>query len=279
MVTTINLLTRKPVALKFFVLALVTACVVTAGAAARLRGSEAPANPEAVTPSSLDERGLDPVAAAERRPDRQPAFTVAWTRTATAPDGQSQLLQTTRRYQRADGAYKLVHTIQSQNSSAGRVETVFGFVGLGAFRLDEARRQLVFISPMTEEEPEDVEGYLRADPRFNREEEVQGQRSIVWRTSTHRDTGFVEEYRAPALGGLLIKRVEESARGRQVLEPTEIDMGEPAANLFVELEQYPADYARYEESIARADREQRLDAARLMRALMHRMKKAKPDKH
>lgn len=220
MFTTINLLTRKPVALKFFVLALVTACVVTAGAAARLRGSGASAKPEIVTPSSPDERGLDPVAAAARRPDRQPAFTVAWTRTATTPDGQSQLLQTTSRYQRADGAYKLVHLIQSQNGSAGRVETVFGFVGLGAFRLDEARRQLVFISPMTEEQPEDVEGYLRADPRFNREEDVQGQHCIVWRTSTHRDTGFVEEYRAPALGGLLIKRVEESARGRQVLEPT-----------------------------------------------------------
>ena len=196
----------------------------------------------------------------------------------TSPDGQSRPLQTSKRYQRADGAYKLVHTIQSQNGSADRVETVFGFIGLGAFRLDEERRQLVFIAPMTEEQPEDVEAYLRADPRFNREEDVRGQRSIVWRRSTHRDAGFIEEYRAPSLGGLLIKRVEDSPRGRQIFEPTAFEMGEPDAGLFTELFQYPSEYARYEQSIAQADRDQRHDAARLMRELVRRMKTVKPER-
>ncbi|HZH30465.1 MAG TPA: hypothetical protein VEY11_06855 [Pyrinomonadaceae bacterium] len=278
MPTTIDPVTRKPV-IKVSALILVMACLITAGAAAvRLGVRGVPTQLKVVTPTpaSLVGRGLAPPPS--QRPDRQQAFTISWTRTMTGPDGQPRLLQTSKRYQRADGAYKLVHTIRGQNGSADRVETVFGYIGLGAFRLDEERRQLVFIAPMTEDQPEAVEAYLRADPRFKREDVVQGQRAIVWRSAKQRDAGFVEEFRAPTLGGLLIKRVEESGRRRQVLEPTEIEMGEPAAGLFAELEQYPADYARYDQSIARQERDGQHDAARLMRELTHRMKSLKPDK-
>ncbi|MCA1565772.1 MAG: hypothetical protein LC803_09070 [Acidobacteria bacterium] len=270
-------MTRKSRILKFSALGLLTACVITAGAARLRIVRGASAETGIVTPPAASERGLDPVSASERA-GRQPAFTITLTRTTSTPDGQSRLLQTSKRYQRADGAYKIVHTFPGRGGAADRVEIVLGLAGLGAFRLDEEQRRLIFISPMVEEQPEDVETYLRDDPRFNREENVQGQHSIVWRTSTPRDAGFIEEYRAPALGGLLIKRVEESARGRQALETTEIEMAEPAASLFHDLYQYPADYTRYEQSIEQAERAQQRDTARVMRELLRRMKTFKLDR-
>jgi hypothetical protein len=279
--TTLTRLTKKPVALKFIVLIVGTVCLISVGSAASLRVREAIA---AVIPGTLptattfDARGLDALAA--QRPERKPSFTITWIRTLTTPDGQTYQLQTSTRSQRADGAYKLVHTFHDRDGAADRVEIVYGFLGLGVFRLDGARRQLVFDAPLTDEQPKDLEAYLRADPRFDRVEDVQGQRAIVWRTTTAADAGsdagYAEDYRAPALGGLLIKQVEDSPRGRQVFEPTAIELGEPAAGLFAELYEYPADYARYEQSIEREERGQQHDTARLMRELVRRMKTVKP---
>jgi hypothetical protein len=205
-----------------------------------------------------------------------PAFTVTWRRTATAPDGQTRLLQTTTRSQRADGTYRLVHTYAAQERAAARVEVSFGFTGLGLFRLDAERKLLEFTAPLVDDGAQDVPKVLREDPRFDREEDVQGQQTIVLRTPARRGEGYTEDYRAPALGGLLLKRVEASERERRVLEPTQIELGEPDANLFAELNQYPVDYARYELSIAQAERGRRHDVARLMRELLRRMKTFKP---
>ncbi|HEV7904479.1 MAG TPA: hypothetical protein VGO96_11615 [Pyrinomonadaceae bacterium] len=225
------------------------------------------------TPAAFDARGLDPVAS--QHPARQSAYTVSWTHTATSPDGHARLLQTTTRYQRADGAYKLVHTYHAPERVAGRVEVYFGFDGLGVFRLDAERKQLVFTAPLLEDAPEDVREALREDPRFEREEDVRGQSAFVLRTTAPGGAGYTEEYRAPALGGLLVKRVEESARGRQAMEPTELALGEPDASLFAELGQYPADYAAYERSIAQMERGEGREAAQLMRELMRRMQTKK----
>lgn len=207
------------------------------------------------------------------------AFAVTWARTETSADGRTSLLQTTKRYQRSDGLYKLVHTYHGREGANDRIETLFGFVGLGVFRLDEGHRQLVFAGPQVAEQPEDVEVYLRADPRFDREEDVRGQRAIVWRSVMGRSSGYTEEYRAVSLGGLLIKRVEVSPRRRQVFEPTSIEMGEPDAGLFRELYRYPANYALYERSIQQAGRADHPETAQLMRELLQRMKTVKPDGH
>ena len=215
-------------------------------------------------------------AAHAERSTLPPAFTVTWRRTATAPDGQTRLLQTTTRSQRADGTYRLVHIYAAQERAAERVEVSFGFTGLGIFRLDAERKLLDFTAPLVDDGAQDVLKVLREDPRFDREEDVQGQQTIVLRTPARRGEGYTEDYHAPALGGLLLKRVEASERERRVLEPTEIELGEPDAKLFTELTQYPVDYARYEQSIAQAERGRQHDVARLMREFMRRMKTFKP---
>lgn len=271
MLTAINQIKKKSLVIKFTVLLLITVCFITVGAAARLRVRGASAQSGSVTPTAFDARVLDPVPS--QHTARQSAYTVTWTHTATSTDGRTHPLQTTTRYQRGDGAYKLVHTYHAQGKVAERVEVYFGFDGLGVFRLDAERKRLVFTAPLVEDASEDVRTALREDPRFEREEDVRGQNAFVLRTP--RGAGYAEEYRAPALGGLLIKRVEESARGRQVMEPTELVLGEPDASLFTELGQYPADYAAYEQSIAQMDRDEGREAAQLMRELMRRMQTKK----
>jgi hypothetical protein len=211
---------------------------------------------------------------------RQAAFTITWERTETSSDGQqSRLLRATTRYQRADGVYKLVQTHPAREGDAGLVATYYGYVGLGLFRLDEARRRLVFIAPQSDEQPEDVEAFLRADPRFNRVEDVRGQLVIVLRTDEADAAAYAEEYRAPALGGLLIKSVEHSPRGREVWEPTSIELGEPSASFFADLNRYAPDYARYEREMLKVERDpQQRGAARVMRDLLRRVRNVRPDK-
>lgn len=209
---------------------------------------------------------------------RHPAFTVSWERTETSHGGQTRLLRVTTRYQRADGLYKLVQTYPAQESQPGRVETYFGYVGLGLFRLDEARQRLVFTAPQIDDRLADVEASLRADPRFDREEEVHGQRTLVMRIDEGDAAAYTEEYHAPALGGLLFKRVEHTPRGREAWQPTSIEFGEPAPSLFAALNRYKPDYAHYEREIQKTERDpQQRAAAQIMRELLGRMRTAKPD--
>lgn len=212
-----------------------------------------------------------------RRARPQPAFTVTWTRTATSPDGQSRLRVSSTRHQRSDRTFKLVHTFYEKDGAAAGKQTYFGLMGLGYFRTDEASRTLIFTTPVGGDEPEDLEEYLRAQPEFDREEDVLGQRTIVWRTAEAGGTGYVEEYRALALGGLLLKRVADTPRGREVFEPTEITLDEPASGLFAELSGYEVEYSYFERRIQEMGRRGNKEAAHAMRQELRRMRAAKSD--
>jgi|GEM_PF-6998645 len=210
--------------------------------------------------------------------NRSSAFTINWERTETSADGRSRLLRNTSRYQRADGLYKLVQTYPARADVPGRVETYFGYVGLGLFRLNEAGRRLVFVAPQSDDLSEDVEAALRSDARFNREEDVRGQRALVMRTVGGDEATYTEEFHAPALGGLLVKRVERSPIRREVWEPTSVELGEPAASLFADIERYRPDYTHYEREIQKTQRDpQQRRAAQVMRELMQRMRAVRPD--
>lgn len=213
---------------------------------------------------------------------REAAFSVTWERTLISPNGQqSRRLATTIRYQRADGTFKLVHTFDAPSVDApggpgGKV--YFGLKGLGYFRLDEANRVLIFTTPvLADDEAENVETFLRAQPQFDREEVVRGQHTIVWRMAEQEEgQGFTEEWRAPALGGLILKRVVSSRRGQDVFTPTEITLGAPPAELFAELSGYAVDYSHFEAKIIEMERAGNNETAQAMRRGMHRMKAARP---
>jgi hypothetical protein len=255
--------------MKLSVAATVTAGIVTIGATLDGRATvSAPAPTLNATPMIAS-------AVPPRSISRQ-AFSITWARTVTSPDGQSQLLLTSKQDVRADGAFKLVHTFHDRDGvAASRSETYFGLMNLGTFRLDEVRHLLVFAAPILDEGVAEVEAYLREQPQYDREEDVFGQRTLVWRIPHEDKRGYTEEYRAPALGGLLIKRVRQSPRGREVFEPTEIMLGEPSPTLFAEFSQYAVDYSDFERRVQQTERRGGKEAAKAMRAALRRIKEAR----
>jgi hypothetical protein len=212
----------------------------------------------------------------ETAPQTSPAaFTLSVSHTVTRPDGQERLISTQQRFQRSDGTYKLVQTFYALDGTTERVQTIFGFIGLGVFRLDEEHKRLVFIGPQIDDRTADVEQSLHASDLLAREEFVAGVRAVVWRQAGRRKKEFVEEYRAPSLGGLVIKRVKVSALGRETVEPTAIELGEPAPGLFSELLSYPVDYSSYERQVEETEQSEP-EIALLMRQMLGRMREARP---
>jgi hypothetical protein len=232
---------------------------------------------EALVPASLraSDKPLNTSTATAEQTPRAPAFSVTLKRTLTSRDGQTRLQLTTNRYQRSDGIFRLVHTFHSADGD--RAETYFGLMNLGTFRLDEARHLLVFAAPMLDEGVADVEAYLREQPQYDREEDVFEQRTVVWRMAHEGERGYTEEYRAPALGGLLIKRVVESPRGREVFEPTGITLGEPSPALFAEFSQYTVDYSDFDRRVQQTERRGGKEAAKAMRDALRRIREARHD--
>jgi len=228
----------------------------------------------AATPAAVSVSGTPAQAA------RQSAFSITWERRLTSPDGLSRRLATSKRYQRSDGGHKIVHTFYSLDGSESGGNIYFGLTGLGFFRANDESRTLVFTTPVAADpEPVDLEVFLRAQPEFDREEEVRDQRTIVWRRNDATGEGYTEEYRAPALGGLILKQVVSSKRGREVLEPTEITLGEPEVRLFAELSSYAVDYSQFEGKIREMERDGNPEVAHRMRQAMTRMKETRPGGH
>lgn len=206
-----------------------------------------------------------------------PAFTLTTSRTITRTNERERLLTTTQRFQRSDGIYKLVQTFYAPDGTVAQTQIYFGFIDLGVFRLDETHKRLVFTGPLIDDRPADVEQFLRGHEQFTREESVAGVTAMVWRQAEPDTEEFREEYRAPALGGLLIKTVKVSARERETVEPTSIQMGEPARGLFNELLSYRVDYSDYERLVQEKEKKNDPEMAALMRQLLERMRQARPN--
>lgn len=209
------------------------------------------------------------------QPAPYPAFSLTTSRTDNV-NGQERLLSIQQRSQRSDGAYKLVQTFYAPDGAVTRVQTYFGFIDLGVFRLDEARQLLVFTGPQIDDRPADIDKFLRAHPLFAREESVAGVSAVVWRQAERGREEMIEEYRAPSLGGLLVKSLKVSARGRETVEPKVIAMGEPAAGLFNELFVYRVDYSSYERQVQETEKGNLAETASLMRQLLERMRQVRP---
>ena len=204
-----------------------------------------------------------------------PALSLTSSHTVTRNNGQTRLLSSLQRFQRSDGIFKTVRTFHTPGGGVERRQTHLGYVGRGVFLLDASGHRLIFTGPQVEDAPADVEQFLREHPLFARDESVQGLTTIVWRKPGRSEEDFVEEFRAPALGGLLIKTIKVSDHGKEVEEPTAIERSEPSLTEFTELFSLPVDYSRYERRVLAAERASSPEAANLMRALLDRMRQVR----
>jgi hypothetical protein len=207
---------------------------------------------------------------------RSAAFTLVLARTVSGSGQPTRLVQTTTRQQRVDGLYRLEQTFFGQDGRPAGTGIYYGITGYGVFRRDDVRHALVFTGPQVELQVQDIAGYLRQNPLFVREETVAGQRTIVWRDGAEGANRYREEYRAPGLGGLLIRSIVVLGARREMIEPTSLEMVEPSPALFVELSLLPTDYAPYLRQIEQMERTNQPEEAQVMRQLLSRARSVKP---
>lgn len=203
-----------------------------------------------------------------------PAYTMTSTATYVPSAGPPRLYATYVRHQRRDGLFKLISTYHQEDGSADRAVTTFGADGLGVFALDEGRGRLVFRGPLPEAPTGDVAGALRADPHYNREETVSGVNTIVLREEDEKSGGFRETFRAPALGGLVVRRVRESEGAREVFETTSIEAGDPDPAQF-DGWRHAADYGDYARKVERERTRGRSHEAERMARGLEKVKRHK----
>lgn len=186
-----------------------------------------------------------------------------------AGGGQSFLRAVKERQQRSDGTFAIQHTYYLPDGTVEAEETGVGHVAVGMFRFDRGRSVLEFLAGIGDEPASD--GDVRSDPGFQREEALMGQRALVLHyAKADGATSYRETYRAPDLNYFELKSVSVTPRGEDRLEPTRIDLGEPAPELFSRLARYPKSFARYEESLREAERRGDTERAAAMRRRLAR---------
>ena len=187
------------------------------------------------------------VAGGERR--AVPAYTMTSTLTSATAGGAPRLVANSVRRQRPDGLFQIVTTYRGEGGSPDRSVTIYGADGVGSFALDEARGRLAFRGPLPDAPQGNVAAALRADPRYDREEAIAGLSTIVLRERDREGGGFTETFHAPALDGLVVKSVRESAEGREVFETTAFEAGNPEPSRF-DAWRHTADYSHYQWRVA-----------------------------
>ncbi|HEY0097928.1 MAG TPA: hypothetical protein VGB76_03140 [Pyrinomonadaceae bacterium] len=201
------------------------------------------------------------------------AYTLEQRQTFTPQGGEPFVNAKKERYQRSDGVFLLVHTYYRPDGSVITVETGLGYLGSGAYRVDEKNNLLEFVAVQDSDAPTATEEQLRADPGFEQEETLAGQRTLVARYSEKgAAANYRQVYRAPELQNLALKTVIVSPRGEEIIEPVRLDPGEPPATLFDKALRYRKSYARYEERIRQTEQKGDVERASMMRKHLARVR-------
>jgi len=215
-----------------------------------------------------------------RKPKPLPGFTMFSKQTLTlAESGETQLRGNIERYQKSDGSWALVNTYYLPDGTIYNRDKGFGQLGRGVFRVNEKSKLLSFLSPMSSKPNElsedDVIAGLRKDPHFVREEDVMGYKTYVLRYPDAADPGYVENYLAPALHGLVIKSVSVMSIGVEVIEPVRIIPGEPSESVFGGMPDYPVNYEHFEKKIEATEKAGKREVAEEMRRQLQQRRSGK----
>lgn len=178
---------------------------------------------------------------------RPRGFTITSRQVVTqVSDGTSVLHAERIRYQKSDGTFKIVSTFLEANGKVTKQGVTYGLPGRGIFQVDTENNRLNFLSPMAERRPSVTESGLRGDPRFVREDNVLGYRTLVLKHDKNGALESVEIHYAVDLQGLPIKHTFVSTKTIEVLEPTMISLNEPEDSVFATMPDLPVNYEFYE---------------------------------
>jgi hypothetical protein len=208
------------------------------------------------------------------------AFTIVSKRTFTPGDGGEPRQELTMtRYQKSDGTWKQVVTYLNPDGTVAKNSMAFGQPGRGVFQVDEAKKEMSFVSPMEKPIAELPLSDLRGDPGFVKKSSVLGYETSVLRSTEEDGSGDYEEvYYAPAFHNLSLKTVSFSKRGISTLEAVKIEIGEPAAQEFSSLPDWDVKYDRFQEKIKVLEDRGRQETAEQMRQELQKRLQQKPER-
>jgi hypothetical protein len=195
------------------------------------------------------------------------------------PKAQANPLQSdyvvTVRSQKADGTWKEVRTAYKNDGKVIKVQTTFGIPGNGVYQ-DSGKGDLEFLSAMPSTEVTSlvpiVDGH--SDPKFVREEVVQGYTCYVLRYEVDSNGSYEEEYYAPELDNYPIRSVKVAPHGVATTEMVELTLGNPAEEVFTAVPKGPVKYEAFKRKMKALEDDGKHEAANAMRLdLDHQLSK------
>ena len=159
----------------------------------------------------------------------------------------------TVRSQKSDGTWKEVRTRYKSDGRVLNEITTFGIPGNGVFQ-DAGKGELQFLSAMPATEITSsvpiVDGHK--DPRFVRDEVVQGYDTYVLHYEVDKNGSYEEEYYAPELDNYPIRGVKVAPYGVSVMEMVDIRLGDPDEAVFTSLPQGRVKYEIFRDKMKAA---------------------------
>ena len=187
----------------------------------------------------------------QKGPKTRPAkgFTIVLKETIKLndPKAQANPQQTdyviTVRSQKSDGTWKEVRTAYKNSGKVIKEHLTFGIPGDGVFQ-DSGKGELEFLSAMPSTETTSLVPVVdsRSDPKFVREEVVQGYNCYVLRYEVDMNGSYEEEYYAPELDNYPIRTVKVASHGTAITEMVQLTLGNPADDVFKSLPRKPVKY-------------------------------------
>lgn len=184
-------------------------------------------------------------------PKTRPAkgFTIVTKETIKLNDPQAQAnpRQTdyviTVRSQKNDGTWKEVRTSYKNDGKVIKENMAFGIPGNGVYQ-DLGKGELEFLSAMPSA---DVTSFVpvvdsHSDPKFVREEVVQGYNCYVLRYEVDKNGAYEEDYYATELNNYPIRSVKVAKHGVSITEMVQLTLGNPADDVFTSLPGKPVKY-------------------------------------
>jgi|GEM_PF-1338268 len=170
--------------------------------------------------------------------NKKTAYTIVLQSTEYDASGKGTAVYTETRYASANGNWYSLRLYAN-----GRSDETFALIGRGVYA--KVGSKLNFLSDYDASNPMMSLEKLQKSPNFVRTETVLGQAAVVLKTGS--PDNVVELYRAPSLGGDIIKMVRRAGSETiTVLEPLSLTFGEPDASLF-KMPNLPVDRKHFEE--------------------------------
>ena len=181
------------------------------------------------------------------------------------PKEQANPLQSdyviTVRNQKSDGTWKEVRTTYKNDGKVIKEHIAFGIPGDGVFQ-DSGKGELEFLSAMPGTEVTSLVPIVdsHSDPRFVREEVVQGYNCYVLHYEVDKNGSYEEESYAPELNNYLIRSVKVAPYGVSTTEMVQLTLGDPAADVFTSVPTGPVKYDAYKNKMRALDEDGKHEA-------------------